>query len=316
MSFSGIGKRNYFLEVTMPNDKIQIPVIEIVGNKPGHTLILVAGLHGDEYEATQVVYQLNREIDFNNLSGRVIMVPIGNPLAYQAQSRTTPEIYDGKNLAREFPGNPNGSVTQRIADKIWKLIIDNCGASDLVIDLHSGGQNYSYVQTAGVREMLLDSKQTLQALKAARAMLIPQLCFMEAVPGTLSTVAIENGIPAIGCEVEGGGALKAQDVELYLRGIRNIMKFTGHDLEGNASEIDGNFHRIVTIFSQHSGYATVFYDRFSQVGPGDVICEVLDQFGEQVEEIVSAHVGQVWAIRTNPSICKGDIVALIKVSVN
>ncbi len=212
MSSSKIGKRNYFLEVTMSNDKIQIPVIEIVGNKPGHTLILIAGLHGDEYEATQVVFQLNREIDFNNLNGRVIMVPIGNPLAHRAQSRSTPEIYDGKNLAREFPGNPNGSVTQRIADKIWKLIIDNCGGSDLVIDLHSGGQNYSYVQTAGVREMLLESKQTLQALRAARAMLIPQLCFMEAVPGTLSTVAIENGIPAIGCEVEGGGALKAQDV--------------------------------------------------------------------------------------------------------
>ena len=143
MSSSKIGKRNYFLEVTMSNDKIQIPVIEIVGNKPGHTLILIAGLHGDEYEATQVVFQLNREIDFNNLNGRVIMVPIGNPLAHRAQSRSTPEIYDGKNLAREFPGNPDGSVTQRIADKIWKLIIDNCGGNDLVIDLHAGGQNYS-----------------------------------------------------------------------------------------------------------------------------------------------------------------------------
>jgi len=67
VSFSGIGKRNYFLEVTMPNDKIQIPVIEIVGKKPGHTLILVAGLHGDEYEATQVVYQLNNLIKRHNI---------------------------------------------------------------------------------------------------------------------------------------------------------------------------------------------------------------------------------------------------------
>ena len=313
MSSSKIGKRNYFLEVTTVNDKIQIPVIEIVGNKPGNTLILVAGLHGDEYEATQVLFELNRKIDFKNLSGRVIMVPIGNPLAYRAQSRNTPEIYDGKNLAREFPGNPNGSVTQRIADKIWELIANNCGVCDLVIDLHSGGQNYSYVQTAGVREMLLDSKQTLLALRAARTMLIPQLWFMEAVPGTLSTVAIENGIPSIGCEVEGGGALKSQDVELYLRGIRNIMKFTGHDLEGNASEIGGSFHRTVAIFSQHSGFATVFYDRFAQVSPGDLICVVSDEFGEQVEELVSTHAGQIWAIRTNPSICKGDIVALIKV---
>jgi predicted deacylase len=57
----------------------------------------------------------------------------------------------------------------------------------------------------------------------------------------------------------------------------------------------------------------MYFDRFSQVSPGDVICVVLDQFGEQVEELVSAHFGQIWAIRTNPSIRKGDIIALIRV---
>lgn len=307
------GKRKYYLEVATNHEKIRIPVIEITGSKSGRTLALVAGLHGDEYEATKVVFQLDRELDFNKISGRVIMLPIGNPLAYQAQSRNTPDVYDSKNLAREFPGNFNGSVTQKIADKIWKLISDNCGADDLVIDLHSGGQNYSYVQMAGVRELLLDSKQTLQAQGAARAMLIPQLWFMEAVSGTLTTVAIQNGIPAIGCEVEGGGSCKDQDVALYLRGIKNIMKYTGHDLEANASKVDGDFYRTVTIVSQHAGFATILCNRFSRVGPGDVICIVLDEFGEQIGEIVSKDYGQIWAIRTNPSVRKGDIIALVRV---
>lgn len=306
-------RKNYFLEVRNDGDQIFIPVIEVLGTKPGNTLVLVAGLHGDEYEATQTLFILNRELDPKNICGRIIMITVGNPLAFQEKSRTTPEIFDGKNLAREFPGDPKGSVTQKIADKIWRLIANNCGNNDLVIDLHSGGKNYSYVHTAGVRDMLLDSKQTLKAIEAARAMLIQQLCLMEAVTGTLSATAIQHGIPSIGCEVEGRGSVNSSDVEIYLAGLKNIMKLTGHDSSGLPLRTEGKFYKTIAINSNYSGFATSDIGRFAQVSPGDLICRISNGFGETIEEVLSPCFGEIWAIRTNPSVGVNEVLALIKI---
>jgi predicted deacylase len=307
-------RKKYFLEVQMDKSQTLIPVIDIFGSKPGNTLVLVAGLHGDEYEATQTLFKLNLELDPKNISGRIIMITIGNPLAQQEQSRTTPKLFDGKNLAREFPGDSEGTITQRMADKIWKLIADNCSKNDLVIDLHSGGQNYSYVHTAGVRDLMLDSEQTSKSIEAARAMLIPQLCLMEAVSGTLSTTAIEHGIPSIGCEVEGRGTVNWDDVEVYLAGIRNVMKLTGHDTNGTPSITKGKLFRTIEIRSNYSGFATLDIDRFARVSPGDLICRISDGFGENIENVLSPCFGEIWAIRTNPSVGVSEILALIKIS--
>jgi len=306
-------RKNYFLEVQIADDQIFIPVIEVLGSKPGNTLVLVAGLHGDEYEATQTLFKLNLELDPKNISGRIIMITVGNPLAHQEQSRTTPKLFDGKDLAREFPGNPAGSVTQKIANKIWKLIADNCSKNDLVIDLHSGGRNYSYVPTAGVRNMSMDSEQTLKSIEAARAMLIPQLCLMEAVSGTLSATAIEHGIPSIGCEVEGKGSVNWKDVEIFLAGIKNVMKLTGHDSNSSPLKTEGNFYRTSTILSKNSGFATFNVDRFTPVNRGDLISRISNSFGEIIEDVLSPCIGEIWAIRTNPSVGVNEILALIKI---
>ena len=64
----------------------------------------------------------------------MIAMPVVNPLAFAAGSRTTPE--DGLNLARVFPGNPNGSITERLAAVIFNEYVSR---ANYLIDLHSGG---------------------------------------------------------------------------------------------------------------------------------------------------------------------------------
>src|SRR5687768_2004596 len=86
---------------------LALPVAELTGSRPGPTWLLVAGVHGDEYEGPEAirraVARLAADRDF---SGRVIALPIANPAAYARGSRLTPE--DNANLNRSFPGNPNG----------------------------------------------------------------------------------------------------------------------------------------------------------------------------------------------------------------
>jgi predicted deacylase len=309
-----LNPHNYYIDVELGSGSTRIPVLEFNGAKPGRTLFLVAGVHGDEYEAAEAIYRLFSEFKSEKISGRVIAIPIANPLAFEAQSRMTPKSFDGLNLAREFPGNTQGTATPRIAANIWNLIGEFCGPDDLLVDLHSGGQHYSYAHLAGVRVMELDSQVMQRSMTAARAMQIENLWFMDPTPGTLTFVANQNLIPAIGCEMEGRGGLNEEDAENYLNGLRNLMKVTGHSTEGIPTSTSGSFWRTTTITSRTAGYARVLPKIHKTVKSGEVICKIFDPFGEVIEEVISSCTGQIWASRTNPSVGIGEIIALVQLN--
>jgi len=307
-------RKNYYLDVALGSSSTQIPVMEFAGSTAGPTLFLIAGLHGDEYEATNAIYQLFSELDEMKCSGRIIAIPISNPLAFQGQKRTTPASYDGLDLAREFPGDSQGSPTSRIAASIWNLISSSCGPEDLLIDLHSGGQNYSYVHISGVRDIELDSMVSKRSIEAARAMNIENLWFIEPTPGTLTVSSIKHGIPSIACEMEGRGGLNEKDSLKYLQGLQNVMRLTGQLSDGPASSNGGEFQRTVTVQSKTAGYARILPKRKKLVQEGEIICEIFDPFGQLIEQVVSPCTGEIWASRTNPSIAIGEIIALVMIN--
>jgi len=90
-----------------------LPVLAAAGQADGPTLAVLAGVHGDEYEGIRAIPQIFRALDLVQLRGRLIMVPVCNIPAYRTATRSSP--IDGLNLARVFPGDVRGTVTQRIA---------------------------------------------------------------------------------------------------------------------------------------------------------------------------------------------------------
>ncbi len=266
--------KNSALKALIGEELVEIPVIEVFGNKPGKNLVVVAGLHGDEYDAISAILNLLPQINIDELSGNIFFITIGNPLAFANQTRETPASYRGGNLARLFPGDYLGSPTQVIARTIWDFILEKCTSLDLVIDLHSGGQFYSYARMAGVRGSLPESPQTNFAKLAARAMKIENLWIMEPTPGTLTQELILQGIPAIGCEVEGRGVTNPDEVQVYVEGIMNILRLTNH-LIGDAILTDGDFYRTITIYSSKSGFAVVLPQTHSRVNKGEIICRIM-----------------------------------------
>ena len=61
-------------------------------------------------------------------AGRLIVIPVLNVPAFAAGLRASPE--DGMNMNRAFPGDPNGSITSRIAHFITTEVLSR---SDIVI---------------------------------------------------------------------------------------------------------------------------------------------------------------------------------------
>ena len=65
--------------------------------------------------------QFSQRVEPDALRGSLVMVPICNVPAYESVLRSSP--IDGLNLARVFPGDSNGTITQRIAYWITHKLI-------------------------------------------------------------------------------------------------------------------------------------------------------------------------------------------------
>lgn len=119
-------------------EALSLPVC-CVNKGEGPRLLITGGCHGDELEGPIVARRLVEWLPEAQTCGRVIIVPVLNPLAVQACNRNTP--VDGLNLNRVFPGRADGSVTERIADAVSRLLLP---MADTVFDLHSFGPNVGF----------------------------------------------------------------------------------------------------------------------------------------------------------------------------
>ncbi len=189
------------------------------GRGRGPTAAVTAGIHGDEYEGVAAVGELANALDPSAHRGTLILVPVAKPTAFAAGTRTNPE--DGVNLARSFPGNPDGTPTERLAAKLFALV----GSADTLIDLHSGGVEYRFVPLAGYYGASSDGNPSFAAARhfglAARWQLPP-------TPGLLSYELHRRGACAIGCEYLGAGQLSVEGRAAYRDGILCTLPHRGH----------------------------------------------------------------------------------------
>ena len=112
-----------------------LPVTELTGAKEGETITLSAGVHSREYAGVQALTELAQELDPRQVRGTIRLLHCCN---YEGFLRRSADVVpqDGKNLNREFPGDPGGTPTQRLAAFLEQEFIER---TDYLVDLHSGG---------------------------------------------------------------------------------------------------------------------------------------------------------------------------------
>ena len=199
-----------------------VPVACIVG-KPGPTALLVAGIHGDEFEGPVALSQLIAEIDPDQIEGRLIILPAFNCPAVLASQRTSP--LDGRNMNRSFPGDPNGGPTDMLTDFLVSVLLPE---ADLVIDLHAGGKASIFVTSALASRC--EDKNLMQAnLNFAAAFGAPMIWVLGAFNDTrsLNAAAINAGVPMIAAELGGGGGSDPVQVSQAVMGIKRCIAHAG-----------------------------------------------------------------------------------------
>jgi predicted deacylase len=113
-----------------------IPLVYGEVGAGGQRVLMVAGTHGDEGPWSALAIKALLQHPLSELKGRVRVIFTANALAAEVNARNSwidsPNSFD---LDSCFPGNPNGSHSERVAAAITPLMTD----SDVILDLHGGG---------------------------------------------------------------------------------------------------------------------------------------------------------------------------------
>ncbi len=299
------------LPVPDPNGSadLELTVLVARGKSPGPTLLVLAGVHGDEYEGMFAIHDAFRRVKPNQMRGRLVAVPVTNVPAYHGRTRETPE--DGKNMARVFPGRPDGSVTERIAYHVGEALI---GRADCLIDLHSSGLALTSPTLIGY----CAEKNDLGGRSAAVARAFgAQVIWAHPTssPGRTLSHARELGIPSVYAEAPGGMRVRPADLRRYTDGVLNVMGHLGiinrslpppptYYLSGN-----GNIDLMPTFST--SGLFRPSVRVLQSVRENDVIGRVFDLDGTVLEEIRTPEAGRIVFLRAVPAVSPGEYVFLV-----
>lgn len=268
----------------------------IRAKKSGPIVFLTGAVHGDELTGLGII----REIMLSKIkliSGTLICVPIVNIIGFENHSRLLP---DRRDLNRSFPGNDHSTLAGRLANIIFKEIIQK---SDFGIDLHSAAArrtNFPQVRA---------DLENATLLKMAKTFGCELVIHSKGPNNSLRLTASTNGCPTI--LYEAGETLKFEPgtIKLGIRGVLNVLKGFGMMAGPAGMPIYQTTVTKTTWLRANKGGLLKFY-----VKPGDLVkkgekvaaCHKL--FSHDFETLTAPMDGIVLSMTTLPAIKPGEPV--------
>lgn len=316
VDFTREGVQHGFLKLPWSRDDsawgaVMIPVT-VIQRGQGPTALLTGANHGDEYEGPIALSKLARGLAADEVSGRVIIVPFMNTPAFQAGQRTSP--IDKGNLNRSFPGKPDGTVTEKIADYFTRTLLP---MADIVLDMHSGGRTLDFLPLAACH-VLPDKHQQARCEAAMRAFNAPYAMRMLELDAQAmyDTAAERQGKVFVTTELGGAGSSSARSVAIAEHGVRNLLVHSAilqGDIRPAASIMLDMPDADCFIASEHDGLLEMCRDLGDQVSRGEVIARVYDATRSGVAPVqYHASRSGLLAARHVPGLVRcGDTIAVI-----
>ncbi|MDT8070603.1 MAG: succinylglutamate desuccinylase/aspartoacylase family protein [Terriglobia bacterium] len=288
---------------------VQLPVIVIHGAERGPVLCLTAGVHATEYASIDAVMRLINELRPESLRGSVVAVPIVNMHMFSSRSPFVSPL-DGVNLNKIAPGG-KGSISEMLAQSLFEEVITK---SEYHIDLHAGDFGEMLLEFAGYSltgNGELDRKgEALARVFTPRVFcLAPKGSTLPPSPGFVANAAANKGIVSILAEAGGNGTLEELDVQIHVRGVRNVLRFLKM-MDGDP-EIPGPQVQATDWHNTRTSCSGLMHLKVSvgdEVRAGQEIAEIRDVFGQTVETVRAAKGGLVMLAWAHKAVKSGDPV--------
>lgn len=300
------------ISIALPVDERLLIQKNVISHGTGKKRIcIVTGTHGDELEGQYVCFQLNKIVQENldKLNGTIEIYPALNPLGIDSITRGIPNF--DLDMNRIFPGNPDGTMAERVAYAIFQ---DLQGA-DMVIDIHSSNIFLREIPQVRVNvntaERLVPYAKLLNTdfiwVHEAATVLEATLAHSLNTAGT-STLVVEMGV---GMRINHGYGNR------LVTGIFNLM----HELEMWSEQDESHLisrpvvsvaDKVSFLNAEASGIFlteirnNIIVDKGEEIG-----CIVNPLTGEVLQEVTATVHGLLFTLRAYPVVYQGSLLARI-----
>lgn len=288
-------------------NKIDVPVIIERSKKAGPTVLITAGIHGDEINGVEIVRQVIAK-DINKPKiGTIICVPVINVFGFIHMDRLFP---DGRDLNRVFPGSKNGSLASRVAYKLSKEIIPH---ADLILDFHTGGADRFNSPQIRIKQgdAMLD--------ELAEVFGAPFIYYSKNLTKSFRNTCYKLGIPML--LFEGGKSFNIHST-ITNTGVNGVKRVLNHqNMLTNKFKVSPPKKPCVYISkskwirAKYSGMFKATTKLNSFVTRGDVIGHITDPYGSFNHFIKAPNDGYLFNINESPLVYQGDAIFHISTKV-
>lgn len=314
VDFNASGKQAGYLRVPHSVHRSAygwLPVpITVIRNGDGPTLVITAGVHGDEYEGQIAVANLARGLKAHDIRGRLILLPMLNFPAADAGSRVSP--LDGGNLNRLYPGDPKGSPSAMIAHYHEEVILP---LADYAVDLHSGGSSLIYPATL-LRGPAHSPKEDAGLNILTQAFDLPFAWVFTggggagSTAGTAMGAANRKGVINVMAELGGAGRVTPDVLRQTERGLCRVLNALGM-LSGyvpDAAQGTRMLHARGSIYAYEAGIFDPLKTIGDEVAMGETVALLHhpETPGKDPDAVTSPYPGIVLAMRAMAQTRRGD----------
>jgi predicted deacylase len=268
----------------------------------GPSVLLCAGMHGDETNGIEIIRKvISREEVRNIKRGTLVAIPVTNVISFLYGSRDLP---DGRDLNRCFPGSKKGSIGSRIAYDILNNLLP---VIDFGVDFHTGGAR---INNFPQLRCVFDFPDNVNLAERFSAPLIIDSPYRE---GTFRQEASKKKKPIL--VYEGGESMRF-DYNAINEGISGCLRLMNSydmidlELPGNPSV---KIKRDTWVRANNSGLFHMNASNGAHVRKDDLLGVIFNPFGETEEKILSTVNGYITGINNLPVVNEGD--ALIHIGV-
>ena len=275
--------------------QIDIPVFVSRGKEDGPSLLLMAGLHGDELNGVEVMRRILDKGHNHPTRGTIVAIPLFNVFGFTNTMRGVP---DGKDINRCFPGSKHGSLASAMA---WHLTREILPYVDIALDFHTGGASRTNFPQLRCR---LDDEYTVQLADAFHA---PFTVEAPHRPRSLRQVAGMMGKPML--LFEGGESMRFDEhsIREAIKGTKRLMQFLGMREKSPKPRQESiiirkrSWHRARGAGLWHSEVLSG-----QKVKRKERLGYVSDPFGDMRIDIRANYDGYVIGLNNNPVVNRGD----------
>ncbi|MGB3469466.1 MAG: succinylglutamate desuccinylase/aspartoacylase family protein [Erythrobacter sp.] len=195
--------------------EINLPVRVLHGKRPGPTLFVSAGVHGDEIIGVEIIRRLLGKVRPSALAGTLICIPVVNVFGFIQHQRYLP---DRRDLNRSFPGAASGSLASQLAYVFNKEIIER---SDYGIDIHSAA-----IHRTNLPQIRISDGRP-KAEELALAFAPPAIITSPLRPGSLRSTAMDAGTDVLLFEAGEGLRFDEFAIRVGVKGVLRVMSHLG-----------------------------------------------------------------------------------------